>query len=602
MSDRVGQQLGNYRLLRPLGQGGFADVYLGEHVYLNTQAAIKVLQMRLTEEDKHSFLHEAQTIARLRHPSIVRVLEYDVVEGIPFLVMDFAPNGTLRQYHPKSTVLRPATIVPYVKQIAAALQHAHEQKLIHRDVKPENMLLMDQQTVLLSDFGLAVIIQSSRDRLQTVAGTVTYMAPEQLQGRPGPASDQYALAVVIYEWLTGERLFSGSFIEVATQHVLVPPPSLRSKQPSLSYAIDMVVQKALAKDPEQRFPSVAEFATAFGQACLVAESTTRPTTSSTPPIGKLYTTYRRHTAAVLDLAWAPDSKKIASASADKTVHIWNAGSKNPAQVYREHSKAVYSVAWSSDGSRIASGSADTTVQVWHPMSGRRYFTYRGFSREVSTVAWSPKDSYLAAGSWDATIQIRQTATGSKVLTYQGHSSPIHTLAWAPTTAPLTLEEGWRIVSASGDPLYANKDNSVQIWYVQPAQQSAHAQTMHEAALLYDEHFYYVCDIAWSPDGTKLASASADTRVHIWDARTGSTILTYRGHSSKVNAVTWSPDGTRIASASDDGTVQIWRADTGETILTYRGHTKEVQSVAWAPNGKRIASAGNDATVQVWQAE
>jgi WD40 repeat protein len=601
MPDRVGQQLGNYHLLRPLGQGGFADVYLGEHVYLHTQAAIKVLQMRLTEEDKHSFLHEAQTIARLKHPSIVRVLEYDVIEGIPFLVMDFAPNGTLRQYHPKGIVLRPSVVVPYVKQIAAALQHAHEQKLIHRDVKPENMLLMDQQTVLLSDFGLAVIIQSSRDRLQTVAGTVTYMAPEQLQGRPSPASDQYALAIVIYEWLSGERLFSGSFIEVATQHVLVPPPSLRSKQPSLSYAIDMVVQKALAKDPEQRFPSVAEFATAFEQACAAAQ-VTRPVISSTPPIGKLYTTYRKHTAAVFDLAWSPDSRKIASASADKTVHIWNAGSKNPTHIYREHSRAVYAVAWSSDGNRIASGSADTTVQVWHPQSGRRYFTYRGFSREVSAVAWSPRDSYLAAGSWDATIQVRQSANGSKLLTYQGHSSPVHTLAWSPATTPLTPEEGWRIVSASGDPIHANKDNTVQIWRVHPAQQSAHAQPAPGAELLHDEHFHYVCDIAWSPDGTKLASASADTSVHIWDAQTGSTILTYRGHSSKVNAVTWSPDGQRIASASDDGTVQVWQIATGETILTYRGHTKEVQSVAWAPNGKRIASAGNDATVQVWQAE
>ncbi len=191
MSDRVNQQLGNYRLIRPLGQGGFADVYLGEHLYLDTQAAIKVLQMRLTAEDRQSFLDEARTIAHLRHANIVRILEYDVApDGIPFLIMEYAPNGTLRQHHPKGTVLTPAEIVPYVRQVAAALQYAHDQKLIHRDVKPENMLLGRKDTVLLSDFGLAIIVQSSRDRLQTVAGTVTYMAPEQLQGKPGPASDQ----------------------------------------------------------------------------------------------------------------------------------------------------------------------------------------------------------------------------------------------------------------------------------------------------------------------------------------------------------------------------------------------------------------------------
>jgi serine/threonine protein kinase len=350
MPDRIGQQLANYRLIRSLGQGGFADVYLGEHVYLNTTAAIKVLQMRLTDDDKQNFLGEARTIAHLKHPSIVRILEYDVVDSIPFLVMEYAPNGTLRQCHPKGTVLSPASIVPYVRQVAAALQYAHNQKIIHRDVKPENMLLGYKNAVLLSDFGLAVIVQSSRDRLQTVAGTVTYMAPEQLQGRACPASDQYALAAVVYEWLSGERLFSGSFIEVATQHVLVPPPSLRNKLPALSPAIDQVIQKALAKSPEQRFASVLEFAGAFEQACQAEAS--KQYASASFPLGKLFTNYRKHSAAVLNIAWSPDGKKIASASADKTVHIWSATSKNPTFIYRNHTKPVSAVAWSPDGSRI----------------------------------------------------------------------------------------------------------------------------------------------------------------------------------------------------------------------------------------------------------
>src|SRR5438309_1659100 len=306
MPDRIGQQLANYRLSQMIGQGGFADVYLGEHVYLNTLAAIKVLQMRLTDDDKRNFLEEARTIAHLKHPSIVRILEYDVVESIPFLVMEYAPNGTLRQLYPKGTILPPASIVPYVRDIAAALQYAHNQTLIHRDVKPENMLLGYKHEVLLSDFGLAAIVQSSRDRLQTVAGTVSYMAPEQLQGKPSPASDQYALATVVYEWLSGERLFSGSFIEVATQHVLVPPPSLRSKIPMLSPALDLVIQRALAKSPEQRFASVLEFAKAFEQVCQAEVS--KQDISTPHPSGKLLTIYRKHSAAVLNIAWSPDGK------------------------------------------------------------------------------------------------------------------------------------------------------------------------------------------------------------------------------------------------------------------------------------------------------
>jgi len=585
MPDRIGQQLANYRLIRPLGQGGFADVYLGEHVYLNTPAAIKVLQMRLTDDDKRNFLEEARTIAHLKHPSIVRILEYDVVDSIPFLVMEYAPNGTLRQCHPKGTVLPPAAIVPYIRQVAAALQYAHDQKLIHRDVKPENMLLGYNNAVLLSDFGLAVIVQSSRDRLQTVAGTVTYMAPEQLQGRASPASDQYALAAVIYEWLSGERLFSGSFIEVATQHVLVPPPSLRSKLPALSPAIDQVIQKALAKSPEQRFASVLEFARAFEQVCQAEAS--KQYASASVPLGKLFTAYRKHSAAVLHIAWSPDGKKIASASADKTVHIWSATSKNPTLIYRNHTKSVSAVDWSPDGSRIVSGSWDTTVQVWHVQTGRKLLTYRGFSREVSAVAWSPDGKYIASGSWDTTVQVRQAESGSRLFTYSGHTTPIHAVAWSPT-----LSDGGRsIASASGADVNADVDNTVQIWNALTG----------DNPLTYRDHFYFVNAVAWSPDGRKIASASADTNVQVWSVATGSNVLTYRGHTSTVNAVAWSPNGKLIASASDDRTVQIWDATTGETIFTYRGHAKEVSSVAWSPNGLRIASAGYDTMVHVWNA-
>src|SRR2546425_4214923 len=141
MADRVGQQLGNYRLLHLIGQGGFADVYLGVHIHLNTQAAIKVLQMRLIESDLEQFRTEARTIASLVHPNIVRVLDFDVENGIPFLVMDYAPNGTLRQRHPRGVSLPLATMVHYVKHVATALQYSHDRKLVHRDVKPENMLL-----------------------------------------------------------------------------------------------------------------------------------------------------------------------------------------------------------------------------------------------------------------------------------------------------------------------------------------------------------------------------------------------------------------------------------------------------------------------------
>jgi serine/threonine protein kinase len=286
MPDLVGQQLGNYRLVRLLGHGGFADVYLGEHVFLRTQAAIKILQTRVTDSDMESFVNEARTIALLKHPHIIRIQDFGVQDRIPFLVMEYAPNGTLRQRYPKGTRLSPATIVSCVNQVASALQYAHDQKLIHRDVKPENMLVGANHEVLLGDFGIAMLLQTSRYQAQEVIGTVVYMAPEQLQGQARSASDQYSLGIVTYEWICGDRPFKGSFTETYSQHLFVPPPSLREKIPELPLAVEQVVMKALAKEPRQRFASVQEFAHALEQACRMTYSIPSPLPPIVAPPGQ----------------------------------------------------------------------------------------------------------------------------------------------------------------------------------------------------------------------------------------------------------------------------------------------------------------------------
>ena len=243
MADRIDQQLSNYRLVSLLGQGGYAEVYLGQHVRLNQQAAIKVLHAHLTQAEAEHFQQEAQTIATLVHPGIVRVFDYDVQNGVPFLVIDYAPNGTLRRRYPKGSLVPLPVIVSAVKQVADALQYAHEQKFIHRDVKPENMLLGRQEEVLLSDFGLAALAHSSGSlSTQEAMGTLPYMAPEQIEGHPRPASDQYALGVVIYEWLCGARPFEGSATEVMVQQLSVPPPPLHEKVATIPLGIEQVFE------------------------------------------------------------------------------------------------------------------------------------------------------------------------------------------------------------------------------------------------------------------------------------------------------------------------------------------------------------------------
>jgi serine/threonine protein kinase len=272
MREYVGEQLGHYRVLRLLGRGGFAHVYLGEHLYLNSLAALKVLHTQFSEEEAAAFLREAQTLMHLSHPHIIRVLDFAVENGTPFLVMEYAPHGTLRQRHPKGTRLPPNTIVPYVRQVASALQYAHDRQFVHRDVKPENMLLGERFEVLLADFGLTMLTpDTNSERTQamneSLTGTVPYLAPEQLQGHPRLASDQYTLGIVVYEWLCGTHPFSGSPLEIFMQHQATPSPPLRAYVPDLSADIEAVVLRALEKEPGRRFAPIADFATAFQQAC-----------------------------------------------------------------------------------------------------------------------------------------------------------------------------------------------------------------------------------------------------------------------------------------------------------------------------------------------
>lgn len=265
------QQFGSYRLLRLLGQGGFSEVYLGEHVYLKTQAAIKILKLHMAQHELKDFLKEARIIAHLEHPHIVRVLDFGLERNTPFLVLDYAPHGSLRQRYPKGTQLALATIVSYVKELADALQHAHAQQLVHGDVKPENILLGKHDELLLSDFGVAAVAHGShsshRSRQHEISGTVAYMIPEQLRGKPSPASDQYAVGIVVYEWLCGSRPFNGSFTEIALQHLHASPPSLHERVPTISPALEEIVMRALAKEPAQRFASVQDFALALEEVC-----------------------------------------------------------------------------------------------------------------------------------------------------------------------------------------------------------------------------------------------------------------------------------------------------------------------------------------------
>lgn len=262
--ERVGQQLGNYRLLRLLGKGAFADVYLGEHLYLHTSVAIKILRTRVDESALANFITEARLASHLVHPHIIRVLDFGLQVEVPFLVMDYAPFGNLRQLHPRGAVVSLPTVASYVKALASGLQYAHKQHLIHRDLKPENVLLGSNHEILLSDFGLALLTsEADYMRINERFGTLAFMAPEVILGQPCPSSDQYALAVMAYEWLSGQPPFGGSVDKLADAHLYDVPPSLCARNPAIPLSVEQVVFTGMSKEPALRFPDVITFARAL---------------------------------------------------------------------------------------------------------------------------------------------------------------------------------------------------------------------------------------------------------------------------------------------------------------------------------------------------
>ncbi|HEX3641260.1 MAG TPA: serine/threonine-protein kinase, partial [Ktedonobacteraceae bacterium] len=241
----------------------------------HSQAAVKLLELQLTgPDDFREFLNEARTI-RLRHPYIISLLDFGLSrDDTPYLVMEYAVGGTLLQRHPRGTKLPLDRIDSYVSQLASALQYAHDHRVIHRDIKPENVLLRADGTLLLSDFGIAKVLgQSSIVNLQTQIGTPAYMSPEQSRGKPCPASDQYALAVMVYEWLVGQLPFQGNSFRVVLQHRQAVPPSLQTLNPEISIQAEKVVLQALAKKPEERFNTVQQFAQALHAALQESSST-----------------------------------------------------------------------------------------------------------------------------------------------------------------------------------------------------------------------------------------------------------------------------------------------------------------------------------------
>ncbi|MFJ9871622.1 NACHT and WD repeat domain-containing protein [[Kitasatospora] papulosa] len=385
--------------------------------------------------------------------------------------------------------------------------------------------------------------------------------------------------------LSGERLavareWAGEASEALAGVPLVTAfleRSTRQDRASMERVADAVAHRAL--ESAERDPELAILA------ALAAIDECAPTSAAQQALhtalgaSRRRAVFRGHEQDVNAVTWSPDGSRLATASDDGTVRIWDAREAgNPVVLTRRHGDGVYAVAWSPDGKRLAGGSRDRSVTIWDAETWAEMGVLIGHDDSVGALAWSPDGDRLATASSDRTVRIWDAETHAELTVLTGHEQPVWALAWSPGRGQLAS---------------ASDDGTVRVWSLTSGGPTTEL-TGHQAS---------VSAVAWSPDGCCLASVSEDRTALVWNIAVaeeeGSEPQARKLTSlTPLNCVTWSPDGRHIAVGDDDCTVRVWDTDTSEESQLI-GHTDSVHDIAW--HGHRIATVSRDRTVAIWDA-
>ncbi len=620
--------LGSYVLLDRVGEGGMGQVFKARNWKLGRVVAIKVIRKeRLTSDDAvRRFQREIQATAALAHPNIVLAYDADEVGGTHFFVMEYAEGQDLAHFVERNGPLPIPQACDCVRQAALGLQHAFEKGMVHRDIKPHNLLLTRQGVVKIMDLGLASLGEAARDETAStltaegvVMGTMDYIAPEQVEDSHGVdiRADLYSLGCTFYFLLTGRVPFPGGKpLEKLYKHRHEQPRPVEQLRPDVPTEVGTVVSKLMAKRPEDRFRTPAEVAAVLAGAPPVARvipAGGRAPAAAVPVAAEASTETALLGFADLPLAATeerPDSpRRLRQRAERRRLLLLNgvgllvlggvvllpylllgrgspakeeegspavAGKqelREPRTVLRGHTGPVAALAFSPEG-LLASGSEDRTVKLWDPDRGSCLKTLEGHKAAVGVVAFSPDGKALAsAGNEPAVIVWDPAAYAVLARIVTEHPTTVRDLAFTLDTVDQFMTVG--------------DDKTLPWWNF-----SLHKQVGGR----------YLPFPGWSvavcTEQHRFAVGLANGTVRLC-THSGGGEFDRAGHRGPVKALAFSPNGKLIASGGADGAVKLWNAVRGDEVAALEGHKGEIRTLSFRPDGRVLASASADGTVRLW---
>jgi eukaryotic-like serine/threonine-protein kinase len=583
------RQLSHFRMVRLLGHGGFGTVWLADDLNLGRQVALKLANSR--RKELSNLQHEAQAAAHLRHPNIVSIYEVGTENGQVFIACEYVEGMTLRDL---LTTGKPSVsrAVDLAIDVAEALQHAHTHQIVHRDVKPANILLNAAGQPFVTDFGLAkrVVAQSAESTISSegqILGTPRYMSPEQASGRTRETdhrTDIYAVGVILFEMLTGHVPFRGNMRAVLQQKMFDDPPSPRSLDASIPRDLETICLKCLERDPDKRYASAGALSQELKRFRNGEPILARPIST----VERTWRWCRRRPMVAGLLLSLLTSLSVGLAG----VSFYWLRAAQSAGLLRE---SLYRAQMTLAADYLSHGDIHTVRQAlasahdghtpdlrgfewyYHEAQALPFVQIVNHGDQVTDVAVSADGHRVASvGGEDRRVRLWQTSDGTLLSTLPAEAGRVTCMAFSPRTS--------QIVTGSGD-------GWVRFW--NPMKSTAPMQQF--------KHGPPVAYVCFAPDGQRIATAGLNGAVRIWDVNTDEMLTAVPTGQSETKGVVFTPDGAHVVVAKVDGRVRICDAESGQ-VRRLLDPNPSLESLAISDDGGTLVVATRSGELRFWSLE